>query len=156
MVKYSGFLLLLLIARDLSPRVFSSLAISLAIGLQKCKQNCDAHKKCTRLFSRSDIGNCFSIFVFAALKYLPTDDVNINDQLIGVDQRSLAANKFCVLFCVAPERCALKFQQCPFLRYLWGQSFIVVYLKVFREPTKKNATKAATPQKDIFARRSME
>jgi hypothetical protein len=43
------------------------------------------------------------VFLFVCLlllKYLPTDDVNINDQLIGVDQRSFAANKFGILLLV--------------------------------------------------------
>ena len=46
----------------------------------------------------------FNLFFFCLLlKYLPTDDVNINDQLIGVDQRSFAANKFGILLLPAME-----------------------------------------------------
>lgn len=101
----SGFIFLYMLARSLGLQFDATLQ-------KKCK-----HKKCTRFFLALASGIVFQsyyfhFFSYKALKYLPSDDVNINDQFIGVDQR---------IFEDALQASA---------RNLWGQ-FIVRYLKAF-------------------------
>lgn len=77
----------------ISPCIFSlSLTHPIACNFER---NAQDTKKCTRFLASRIVFQ--SLFFFLLLKYLPTDDVNINDQLIGVDQRSFAANKFGIL-----------------------------------------------------------
>ena len=107
-------------------------------------------KKCTRFFLALASELFFNLIpsLIKALKYLSSDDVNINDQLIGVDQRSLLANNYfyVVRRFMNYREDALKFSA---TRNLWGQSFI-------GEGTKRLEQQWYEEKVFFFERRSME